>query len=97
MAIQITQAATLTGMAGYGATASLSVTGSSCFKAGSQVLADGTAISGDSITLHFKMDDGSQVDFYGLTNAGASKIAGTLTVDGGKCLYDDDPFSLGQQ
>jgi len=97
MALQITQATTLTGMAGYGATASLSVTGSSCFKTGSQVLADGTAISGDSITLHFKMDDGSQVDFYGLTNASAGKIAGTLVVDGGKCLYDNDPFSLGQQ
>ncbi len=34
MAIQITQAATLTGMAGYGATASLSVTGSSLFQGG---------------------------------------------------------------
>jgi len=97
LAIQIRQATTLTGMAGYGATASLSVTGSSCFKAGSQVLADGTAISGDSITLHFKMDDGSQVDFYGLTNSGASKIAGTLAVNGGKCLYDVDTVTLQRQ
>ena len=95
--VQITQAATLAGMAGYDATASLSVTGSSCFKAGSQVLAGTPVISGDSITLHFKMDDGSQVDFYGLTNSGASKIAGTLAVDGGKCLYDADSSMLQRQ
>lgn len=95
--VQITQTPTLTGLAGYNATASLSLTGSSCFKSGTQVSANTTAISGDSITLHFTMDDGSQVDFYGLTDAGASKIVGSLVVDGGKCLYDDDPFSLGQQ
>jgi hypothetical protein len=95
--VQITQEATLAGLAGYDATASLSVTGSSCFKAGSQVLADTAAISGDSITLHFKMDDGSQVDFYGLTNAAANKITGTLAVDGGKCIYDADSGVLQHQ
>ena len=95
--VQITQAATLTGMTGYTASASLTATGSSCFASGTQLLTASTAVSGDSITLHFKMDDGSQVDFYGLTNPSANKITGSLFVDGGQCIYDDDAFSLGLQ
>lgn len=97
VSLQVTQTTTLAGLAGYDATASLSVTGSSCFKTGTQLSADTPAVGGDSITLHFKMDDGSQADFYGLTNAGANKIVGSLVADGGQCLYDDDPISLGQQ
>ena len=97
ISLQIAESPTLSGLAGYGATASLSLTGASCFKAGTQISANTSTISGDSITLQFIMDDGSETDFYGLTNAGASQIAGILAVEGGKCLYDVDSGLLVRQ
>jgi hypothetical protein len=97
VSVQIAQAPTITSFSGYTATASLTVSGSSCFKTGKQILATTPAIAGDFVSLYFFMDDGSEVELHGLTNAGGGKINASVLVDGGKCIYDNDSGLLQNQ
>lgn len=95
--LQLTPGTTLTS-AGYSAQGTLTITGSSCFASGTQdVSVPSSLISADSVTTYFRMDDGSQVGLYGLTNAGGTAINAEIAAETGSCAHGGASGKLQRQ